>query len=173
MQLARVTPTNFQKLGLFLGDGSGAQIVMDRGSKDEREHHGAEDAADDGDGKRLEHGGTGTDTESQWQHARNGGQRGHGNGPQPAAASLDHGFFSGEAEFAEAVLGVEKQNAVLGHDADDHDHAHAGSDIEGGVGDQQSEKPAEAGEQGGGQNGGGRGESAEFEKENGKEEQQG
>src|SRR5260370_23074621 len=146
---------------------------MDRGSKNEREHHGAKDAADHSDGQRLQHGGTSPDAESQRKHASDGGQRRHGDGAQAAAAGLDHGFFRGEAEVAEAMLGVQEENAVLGHDADDHDHAHAGSDIEGSLGDQQRQKSAEAGEQSGGQNCGGRGESTKFEKQDSEEEQQG
>jgi len=62
------------------------------------------------------------------------------------------------------MFGVEKQNAVLGHDADDHDHAHTGSDVEGGVGYQESKKSAETGEQRGGQNGGGRREKCEIQR---------
>ena len=126
---------------------------MDRGSEDEREDHGAEDAANNGDSERLEHGGTGADAECQRKHAGDGGQRRHSNGAQPAAAGLDHGFFGGETKFAEAMLGVEEENTVFCDDADDHDHAHAGSDIERGIGDKQGEKPAEAGEQRGRKNG--------------------
>ena len=57
---------------------------------------------------------------------------------------MDHGFFSGEAKFAEAMLGVEEEDAVLGDDADDHDHPHAGSDIKRSLGDEQRQKSAEA-----------------------------
>src|SRR6266705_7195732 len=121
------------------------QIEMDRGSKNEREHHGAKDAADNSDGQRLQHGGTSPDAESQRKHAGDGGQGSHGNGSQAAAAGLDHGFFRGEAEVAEAMLGIQEENAVLSHDADNHDHAHARSDIERGLGAKQGHKYAETG----------------------------
>src|SRR6266566_2480075 len=121
------------------------QIEMDRGSKDERKHHGAKDAADHSDGQRLQHGGTSPDAESQRKHAGDGGQRRHSNGAQAAAAGLDHGFFGGEAEVAEAMLGIQEENAVFSHNADNHDHTHARSDIEGGLGDKQGQKSAETG----------------------------
>ncbi len=145
---------------------------MDGGSEDERKDHGAENAADDGDSERLEHGGPSADAEGQRKHASDGGQRGHSDGAEAAAAGLDHCLFSGEAEFAEAMLGVEEENAVFCDDADDHDHAHAGGDVERGVGDQQSEKTSEAGEQRGGKNGRRRRESTKFEEQHGKQEQQ-
>src|SRR5258708_16749995 len=125
------------------------QIVMNRGRKDEREHHGAKDATDNGDGKRLEHGGTSTDTESQGQHARDGGQRSHGNGAQAAAAGLDHGVFPTVAEGAKALVRIEEQDTVLGDDADDHDHAHERGDVKRGARDEQSEKTAKTGEKSG------------------------
>src|SRR5712672_536281 len=142
------------------------------GSEDQREHHGTENAADDGDGERLEHGRTGTDAESQRKHSGNRGESGHGNGTQAATAGLNHGVFTGVAKTAKTLLGIEEQDAVLGDDANDHNHAHEGSDVKCRARDEKSEKTAEAGKERGGKNGGWRRESAEFQKENGKQEHQ-
>src|SRR5207253_5426729 len=106
---------------LLLSRFSGLEIEMNRGSKDEREDHGAQNAANNSDGERLEHLGALPDRKSQREHAGDGGESGHGNGAKTAAASLNHGVFRGKAEVAEAVLGVQKENAVFCHDADDHD----------------------------------------------------
>src|SRR5258706_4381276 len=148
------------------------EIKVNGWGEAEGEDQGAQNPADDGNGERLEHCGTGANPEGKREHSGNGREGGHGDRAQAAAASLDHGFFSGVTETAEAMFSVEKQNAVLGHNADDHDHAHAGSDVEGGVGYQESKKSAEAGEQRGGQDGSGRGASAKFRAQNGKQEQQ-
>jgi hypothetical protein len=40
---------------LSLVSSGGPQVEMNRGCEDEREDHGAKDAADDGNGQRLEH----------------------------------------------------------------------------------------------------------------------
>jgi len=40
-------------LGLLADGFSWPQIVMNRGGKDQRQHHGAEDSADNGDGQRF------------------------------------------------------------------------------------------------------------------------
>src|SRR5439155_7394380 len=88
------------------------QIEMDRGRKDERKHHRAQDSSYDGDSQGFQHGGTSTDAERQRKHAGDGGQRRHGDGTQPAAPGLDHGVFRGIAEVAEVMPGVEQENAV-------------------------------------------------------------
>src|SRR5215469_7712936 len=46
-----------------------AQVEMDGGCDDQRQHHGDEDAADDGNGEWLKHLGPRADGESQRQHA--------------------------------------------------------------------------------------------------------
>src|SRR5260370_34515170 len=92
---------------------SGPKEEMDCGRKDEREHHRAQNAADDSDGQRFQHGRTSPDAECQRKHAGDGGQRSHGDGPQTAPAGLDHGYFGGKAQVAEAMLGVEAEDAVL------------------------------------------------------------
>ena len=63
---------------------------------------------------------------------------------------------------AEALVGVEQQDAVLGDDADDHDQAHEVGHVEGGSGDEQSQDDAGDGEDRGGEDRGGRGEVAEL-----------
>src|SRR5437588_10775828 len=83
---------------------SGLEIEMKRGSKDEREHHGAQNAANNSDGERLKHLGALPDRKRQREHAGDGGESGHGNGTKTAAASLNHGVFRGKTEGAEAML---------------------------------------------------------------------
>src|SRR5207244_6869637 len=147
---------------LLLSRFSGLEIEMNRGSKDEREHHGAQNAANNSDGERLEHLRALPDGKGQWEHAGNGGKSRHGNGAKTPAASLNHGVFRGKAEVAEAVLGVQKENAVFCHDADDHDHAHEGRDVKRRTSDEKCEQAAKGREQGGSQNRGRCGERAEF-----------
>src|SRR5947207_3380764 len=102
---------------LFLSRFSGLEIEMNRGREDERKHHGAQNAANNSDGERLEHLGALADRKSQWEHAGDRGESGHGDGAKTAAASLNHGVFRGKTEGAEAMLGVEEQDAVFCHDA--------------------------------------------------------
>src|SRR2546429_1692455 len=147
---------------LFLSRFSGLEIKMNRGSEDERKHHGAQNAANNSDGERLEHLGALPDGKSQWEHAGDGGESCHSDGTKTAAASLNHGIFRGKTESAEAVLGVQKENAVFCHDADDHDHAHEGSDVKRRTSDEKCEQAAKGREQGGSQNRGRCGERAEF-----------
>src|SRR5437762_13026064 len=138
------------------------EIEMNRESKDERDDHGAQNAANNSDGERLEHLGALSDRKSQREHAGDGGESGHGNGTKTAAASLNHGVSRGKTESAEAVLGVQKENDVFCHDADDHDHAHEGRDVKRRTSDEKCEQAAKGREQGGSQNRGRRGERAEF-----------
>src|SRR5207244_6174159 len=147
---------------LFLSRFSGLEIEMNRGSKDERKHHGAQNAANNSDGERLEHLRALPDGKGQWEHAGNGGESGHGNRTETAAAGLDHGVFRGKTESAEAVLGVQKENAVFCHDADDHDHANEGRDVKRRTSDEQCEQAAKGREQSGSQNRGWRGKGAEL-----------
>ena len=92
-------------------------------------------------------------------HSRDGGHRGHQDGAQPAFAGFDHGVARRVAFGAETLIGVEQQNAVLGHDADHHDQSHERRDIERGAGDQQREEDARGREQRRGQDRGGRSEA--------------
>jgi hypothetical protein len=48
---------------------------------------------------------------------------------------------------AETLIGVQQQNAVLRHDADDHDQAHERRDVERRSGDQQRKKTPEVDKQ--------------------------
>src|SRR5258708_2475391 len=138
---------------------------MDGGCEYERQHHRTEEPAYDDNRQRLKHLRARADRKGQRKHAGDGGQRGHGDGPQTAASGLNHGVFRGKTEIAEAMLRVEKQDAVFSDDADHHDHAHEGSDIERRPGDQQSQEATARGEQRGGENRRGRGESPEFEQQ--------
>ena len=70
------------------------------------------------------------------------------------------------------MLGVEKQNAVFCNDADDHDHAHEGSDVKRRASDEKGEQAAERGEQRGSEDGGWRGKRAKFEQEHGEQQNQ-
>src|SRR3989440_7160112 len=83
---------------LLLSRFSGLEIEMNRGSKDEREDHGAQNAANNSDGERLKHLGAFPDREGQREHASDGGESGHGNRTKTAAASLNHGVFRGKTE---------------------------------------------------------------------------
>src|SRR5579862_8615942 len=152
--------------------GGAVEAVVDGGGKDEGEDHGAEEAAYHGDGERLKHFGAGAEAEGQREHAGDGGESGHGDGAEAAAAGLNHGFLRREAEGAEALIGVEEQDAVFGDNADDHDDAHEGSDVEGGPGDEKSEEAAKSGEESGSEDGGRGGEGAELKEQDDEEKEQ-
>ena len=116
------------------GEGGGVlfvgEEVVDGGGDDQRQGHGDQQAADDGDGERLEHLGAGTEGEGQGQHAGHSGEGSHDDGAETAAGGLDHGVAGAHASGAEALIGVEEQDAVFGDDADDHDQSHEGRDVE-------------------------------------------
>ena len=59
-----------------------------------------------------------------------------------AATGLNHGFRGLKARMREFLVGIEKQDSVLGHDADHHDQAHNRSQVDGGPGNEQSQKYA-------------------------------
>src|SRR6185312_3131797 len=122
-------------------------------------------AADDGDGQGLKHLGAGAEGEGEGQHAGDGGEGGHDDGAEAAAAGLDHGFQRIEAKGAKLLLGVEQEDAVFGDNADHHDEPHERRHVEGGVGDKQGEEDAGGGEQGGGQDGQRSGEVAQLEQQ--------
>src|SRR6267143_3765515 len=63
------------------------------------------------------------------------------------------------------MLGIEKQDAILSDDADDHDHAHERRYVKSRASDKELEEPAKSGEQCRSENGGGRRERAEFEQQ--------
>ena len=71
--------------------------------------------------------------EGQRQHPADGGQSGHDDGAQAALRRVQHGLARRSALGAEALVGVEQQNAVFGHDADDHDESHERSHVERGA----------------------------------------
>src|SRR5579859_1528587 len=149
-----------------------AHEVVDGRRKDQRKNHGAEQTADDGDGERLQHLRTGANAESEGQHSGDGGESGHGDGAKAAAAGLNHGVVRRHAGILEMNFGVEKKDAVFGDDADHHDHAHEGCDVEGRARDQKRGEAAEGGKNGGGENGGWRGERAEFEQKHGEKQKE-
>ena len=116
------------------------QVIVHRRRDDQRQHHRRDQAADHGDRQRLQHLRTGADGERQRNHAGDGRQRGHQNRPQPALAGLDHGVARRRSFGAEALIGIEQQDAVLRHDADHHDQSHERRDVEGGAGDQERQE---------------------------------
>ena len=97
---------------------------------------------------------------------------GHHDGPQPALRRVQHGIVRGCALGAELLVGVEQQDAVLGHDADDHDEPHERGNVEGGAGDQQRQDDAGDGEHRRGENGDGRGEVAELGEQHAEDQRQ-
>src|SRR5579875_3104042 len=148
-------------------------VVVDGGGNEKREDHGDEQSADDGNGERLKHLRAGADGQRERKHSGDGGDGGHGDGAKTAAAGLENSFFAGEAGIAEFFVGVEKQDAVFGDDADDHDEAHERGKIESDSGGEQSDENAGGGKHRGDENGNGRGEIVKFKKENEKDENNG
>src|SRR5437016_178217 len=98
--------------------------------------------ADNSYGERLKHLRALADSEGQREHAGDRGKSGHGDGTKTPAASLNHGILRRKTEGAKAMLGVQEKDAVLGHDADDHDHAHEGRNVKRRASDQKSEQAA-------------------------------
>jgi hypothetical protein len=107
------------------------------------------------------------------EHAGHGGQRGHDDGAETAAGGLDHGVVGVEASEAEALIGVEEENAVFSDDADHHNESHERRDVEGGSGDEEGEDDAGGGEDGGDEDGDGGGEVAELREEDAVDEDEG
>ena len=70
------------------------------------------------------------------------------------------------------LVGIEQQDAVLGHDADDHDQAHERRHVEVGARDQQREDHAGDGEHGRSENGNRRGEVAELRQQHAEHQRQ-
>jgi hypothetical protein len=64
--------------------------IVNRGSENERQSHGAEKASDDCYDERLQHLRSSSKGERQRQHAGNCGECGHGDGTQAAPARLNH-----------------------------------------------------------------------------------
>jgi len=87
------------------------------------QNHRDAQAADDGDGQRLQHLRAGAQGEGQRQHSADRGNGRHDDGPQPSLGRAQHSFSRGGALGAELLVGVEQQNAILGHNADDHNEA--------------------------------------------------
>ena len=139
--------------------------------KDQRKNHRAEQAADDGNGERLQHLRASPNAQSKWEHSSDGGEGRHGDGTETAAAGLKHSVLRRHARVAEGGVGIEEQDAVFRNHADDHDHAHEGSDVEGGSGYEERDEPAESRENSGGKNRDGSGEGAKFEKQDSEEKQ--
>ena len=107
-----------------------AEVVVNCGRNNQRQHHRDQDPANDRDGKRLQHLRACAQGESQWQHARDSGQRCHHDGTQAAAAGLEHGIFGRETLRTKFLVGVEQENAIFRHDANNHNHAHERRNVE-------------------------------------------
>src|SRR5260370_16610032 len=75
-----LTPSWDEAGGLLGHHCSCLEVIMNCGGVDQREHHGAENSADDGDGQGLQHGGASANPECQREHPCDGGQRRHGDG---------------------------------------------------------------------------------------------
>ena len=114
-----------------------AQVVVDCWRNNQRQDHRDQDSADHGNGERLQHLRACAQGESKWQHARDSGQRSHHDGAQAAATGLEHGIFGGETLGAEFLVGVEQENAIFRHDANNHNHAHERRNVEGCARNQQ------------------------------------
>ena len=119
---------------------------VDQRRDDERENHGDGEAADDSDGQRLQHLRAGAESEGQRQHPADGGQSGHDDGAQAALRRVQHGLACRSSLGAKALVGVEQQNAIFGHDADHHDEPHERRDVERGAGDKEGQNDAGDGE---------------------------
>src|SRR5206468_2340276 len=84
------------------------QKDLDRRCDDERQQHGNQDAANDGDRQWLKHLRSGAERERKWQHAGHGRQRRHHDGPEPSSTRLDRGFFRRKSNRAELLVCVEQ-----------------------------------------------------------------
>ena len=82
-------------------------------------------------GEGLQHLRAGAEGEGQRQHSGYGGEGGHQDGAQTAAAGENHGASRLHADVEELLIGVEQQDSILCDDADDHDESHEGGDVEG------------------------------------------
>ena len=121
---------------------SASEVEVDGGGYDQREHHGGYDASDYGDGEGLQHLGAGSECQCKREHSCRSGDGGHEDGAQAAFARFDHGVARRVAFAAEALIGVEEQDTVFGHDTDYHDESHEGRNVERGSGDQEREEDA-------------------------------
>src|ERR1700733_11616555 len=74
------------------------------------------------------------------KQADDGGERGHEDGTEADAAGGDDGAMGGHALLEEGVGELDDEDAVGEGDADEHDDAHKGHDVDGGA-------PKEEGEQ--------------------------
>src|SRR5207245_1763760 len=80
------------------------QKDLDCRRDDERQQHGNQDAANDGDRQWLKHLRAGTERERKWQHAGHCCQSCHHDGPKPSPACLDRGFFRRKSNRAELLV---------------------------------------------------------------------
>ena len=76
-------------------------------------------------------------------HADDGGERCHQNGPQTHAAGGDDRVEHGHALLFQLVREIDDQNAVGICDADQHQHAHQRHDVERGVRQRQDDQHAD------------------------------
>ena len=93
-------------------------------------------------------------------------------GTQATLRCHHHGFASPLPFSPKALVGVKQKDAVLRDDADDHDEAHEGRDVEAGSGEQQREDDTADREHGGDQDGEGCGEVAELGKQDAEDQRE-
>ena len=73
----------------------------------------------------------------QRQHAADRCQRSHHDGAQAALRGVKHGIPGGGALSTILFVGIEQQDAVLGHNPDDHNEPHERGHVECCSGDEQ------------------------------------
>src|SRR5690606_36412319 len=71
-----------------------------------------------------------------------GADHGHEHRAQADVGGLEHGLAYAVAAVAQLIGELDDEDAVLGHDADQHDEADLAVDVEAGAGDQQREHGA-------------------------------
>ena len=133
----------------------------------QREEDRQRNAPEDGNGERLLHLSARANPEGEGREACDRGEGGHQDRPQAHAAGADEG--SVDVIGAGGVAGgeVEEQDAVLGDDADHHDHAHHRRYIEGGAGRPEGGEASGEREAAADHNGEGRGDRAELDQQHG------
>ena len=90
--------------------------AVDRRNNHEGHHRRNEQTTDDRNTHRLPHLRTLARTDCHWQHAKQGGQRGHKHRTQTAATGMYHGRDDALATFAKQVDVVDEHDTVLHND---------------------------------------------------------
>ena len=100
------------------------EMVIHHWSNHQAEHDRNRETTDDRDRQRLQHLRARTQGQRQRKHSTNGGDGRHQDGPPAPLGCVQHGLASVHSAGTQLLVRVEQQNAVLGHDPDDHDEAH-------------------------------------------------